>query len=73
VVKKEAEKVLKCKDLTTQTKCMWNVNIEVIPVIAGANGKISKALRKRLSNIQGEHKIKAPQKRAISGTVHILR
>jgi len=25
VIKKEAEKVLECEDLTTETQCMWNL------------------------------------------------
>jgi len=25
VIKKEAEKILKCKDLTIEIQCMWNV------------------------------------------------
>jgi hypothetical protein len=28
--KKEAEKILKYKDLTTELQCMWNVKTEVI-------------------------------------------
>ena len=33
VIKKEAEKILKYKDLTTEIQHMWNVKIKVIPVI----------------------------------------
>jgi hypothetical protein len=40
VIKKEAEKILKYKDLTTG---MWNVKIEVTAVIIGATGAISKS------------------------------
>jgi len=42
VIKKEAEKILKYKDLTIEIQCMWNVKTEVIPVIIGATGTISK-------------------------------
>ena len=41
VIKKEAKKILKYKDLTTEIQCMWNVITRVIPVIIGANGTIS--------------------------------
>ena len=41
VIKKEAEKILKYKDLTTEIQCMWNVKTKVIPVIIGATGTIS--------------------------------
>jgi len=73
VIKKEAEKILKCKDLTIETQRMWNVETKVIPVIAGANGTTSKSFRKYVSNITGKHEVKELKKRAILGTAHILR
>jgi hypothetical protein len=33
VIQKEAEKILKYKDLTIDIKPMWNVKIRVIPII----------------------------------------
>jgi hypothetical protein len=42
VIKKEAEKILKYKDLTTEILPMWNVKTKVIPVIISATGTISK-------------------------------
>ena len=42
VIKKEAEKILKYKDLTIEIQRMWNVKTTVIPVIIGATGTISK-------------------------------
>jgi hypothetical protein len=41
VIKKEAEKILICKDLTIEIQRMWNVKTKVIPVIIGATGTIS--------------------------------
>jgi hypothetical protein len=35
VIKKEAEKILKYKDLTTEIQRIWNVKTRVIPVIIG--------------------------------------
>jgi hypothetical protein len=74
VIKKEAEKILKYKDLTIEIQRMWNVKTTVIPVIIGATGTtISKSFRKYMSNIPGNHKVKELQKTAILGTAHILR
>ena len=46
VIKKEVEKILKYKDLTTEIQCMWNVKTKEIPVKIGATGTISKSFRK---------------------------
>jgi len=73
VIEKEAEKILKCKDLTIEIQRMWNVKTKVIPVIIGATGTISKSFRKYLRNIPGKHEVKELQKIAILGTAHILR
>jgi len=73
VIKEEAEKTLKYKDLTIEIQCMWNVKAKVIPVITGATGTISKSFRKYVSNIPGKHEVKKLQKAAILGTAHILR
>ena len=45
VTEKEAEKILKYKDLTIGTQHMWNAKTKVIPVIMGATGTISKSFR----------------------------
>jgi hypothetical protein len=72
VTKKEAEKILKYKDLIIEIQRMWNVKAKVTPVIIGATGTISKSFRKYLSSIPGKH-IKELQKTLILGTAHILR
>jgi len=73
VFKKEAEKILKYKDLTIEIQRMWNVKTKVILAIIGATGTISKSFRKYVSNIPGKHEIKELQKTAILDTAHILR
>jgi hypothetical protein len=73
VIKKEAEKILKYKDLTIKIQRMRNVKTKVIPVTIGATGTISKSCRKYVSNIPGKHEVKELQKTAILGTAHILR
>jgi hypothetical protein len=42
VIKKEAEEILKYKDLTIEIQHMRNVKTKVIPVIIDATGTISK-------------------------------
>jgi len=73
VIKKEAEKILKYKDLTIEIQRMWNVKTWVIPVIIGATGAISKSFRKYVSNIPGKHEVKELQKTVVLGNAHILR
>jgi len=73
VIKKEADKILKYKDLTIEIQRMWNVKTKVIPVIVGTTAAISKSFRQYVSNIPGKHKLKELQKTAILGTAQILR
>jgi hypothetical protein len=73
VIKKEVEKIVKYKDLTTEIQRMWNVKTKVITVIIGATGTISKSFRKYVSNIPGKHEVKELQKTAVLRTTHILR
>jgi len=72
VIKKEAEKILKYKDLIIEIQPMWNVKAKIIPVIIGVTGTISASLRQYLNNIPGKHEIKELQKTAILGTAHII-
>ena len=67
VIKKEAEMILKYKDLTIEREHMWNVKTRVISVIIGATGTISKSFRKYVSNIQGNQEVRELQKTAILG------
>ena len=51
MIKKEAEKILNCKDLIIEIQCLWNVKAKLIPVLIRVTGAISKSLRQYLSNI----------------------
>ena len=68
VIKKEAEKVLKYKDLVVEIQ-----RTKVIPVTVGATGTISKSFAKYMRNMHGKHKFKELQKTAILGTAHIIQ
>ena len=50
-IKKEAETILKYKDLTIEIQRMWNVKTKVIPVTIGATVTISKPFIKYVSNV----------------------
>jgi hypothetical protein len=58
VIKKEAEKILKYKDLILEIQRIWKVKATVIPVITWATGTVSKSLRQYQRNIPGKHEIK---------------
>jgi len=73
VIKKEAEKIIKYKDLAIEIQRMWNLKTKVISVIIWATGTVSKSFRKYVSNIPGKHEVKELKKTAILGTAHILR
>jgi len=73
VIKKEAEKILKYKDLTIEIQRTCNVKTKMIPVKIGATRTTSKSFRKYMSNVPGKHEVKELQKTAILGTAHILR
>ena len=71
--KERSLKILKYRDLTIESQCMWNVKTNVIPVIIEATGSISQSFKRYLSNIPGKHEIKELHKTAILSTAHILR
>ena len=52
VIKKEAEKILKYKDMTIEIQLMWKVKTRVIPVIIGATETISKSFIKYIKTYQ---------------------
>jgi hypothetical protein len=67
VIQKEAEWILKYKDLTIEIQRMWNVKTRVIPVIIGATGTISKSFRKYVSTIPENHEVKELRKNCYIG------
>jgi hypothetical protein len=72
MIKKEADTIVKYKDLKTEIQRKWNVKAKEIPIIIGATGTISVSLRQYLSDMLGKHEIKGIQKTAILCTAHKL-
>jgi len=66
-------KKLKYKSLCTEIQRMWNLKCTIIPVTIGANGIVTRRLRKNLEVVPGRHSIDSLQKTAILGTSHIMR
>jgi hypothetical protein len=73
VIKTEAEKMAKYKDITTEIQRMWSVKTNVTPLITGATGTISKSSREYLSSVPAKRDIKELQKTAVLGTANVLR
>jgi len=65
IVQKEKEKKLKHKSLCIEIQRMWNLKCTIIPVITGANGIVTRSLRKNLETVPGKHSIDSLQKTAI--------
>jgi hypothetical protein len=60
--------------------CLRNISVYTLhkgdtedTVIIGATGTVSKAFRKYVSNMPGNHEVKELQKTAILATAHLLR
>jgi fructose-1,6-bisphosphatase/sedoheptulose 1,7-bisphosphatase-like protein len=70
---KEAEKMLKYKNLGIEIQRMWNLKCTIIPLIIGATGIVTKSLRKNLEAIPGKLSIHSLQKTAVTGTSHMIR
>jgi hypothetical protein len=49
VIRKEAENILRYKDLIIEIQCMWKVKAKVMPLITGATGTISVCLTAYMS------------------------
>jgi hypothetical protein len=69
----ETEKILKCKEVTIATPCMWNVKTKVMSVLIGALGTICDSFGEYLINMPRNHEIKELKKTATLRTAHVLQ
>jgi len=67
VIKKEAENILKYKDLTTETQRMCNVKTKVIPSIMWATVTNSKTFRKITQQHTGKVRNKGTAENSYTG------
>jgi len=51
---------------------MWNLKCNIIPIIIGGTGIVTRGLRKNLEAVPGKHSIYSLQKTAILATSHII-
>ena len=70
---KEQEKIEKYQDLRRELKKIWNMKVNITPIVIGAMGAIPKKLRKRLEQLGIKTRLVELQKNAILYTARILR
>jgi hypothetical protein len=73
VLQKEAEKKLEYNSLCIEIQRMWNTKRVIIPVISGANGIVTKGLRKKYRSDTRKTFSRFITKTAVLGTSHIIR
>ena len=74
IVKKEAEKITKYRDLEIEIQKCWNLKkIRTIPVVIGALGSVTLGMYGYLENISKNLNFDVIQRTAIMGSAHILR
>ena len=73
VGKKEVEKISKYGPLLVETERMWGVKTEVIPVVVGGLGAVSKNLGDNLAKIPGSPDLYMCQKICLLGSKRILQ
>ena len=69
-VARNVTKILTYKEFTIETRRMWNVITELIPVKKTSNGPISKSFRKYLNNIPRKHDNQGTTQNSHKGAMH---
>ena len=74
VVKKEAEKIVKYRDLEIEVQKCWNLKeVSTIPVVIGALGTVCNGLANYIHTISPRIEHRIMKKNALLGTARILR
>ena len=73
VARKEQEKIEKYKDLAAEVARMHKVSVEVVPIVVGSLGVVTKDLTRWLKKIGVDDDVGGLQTSAVIGTAAILR
>ena len=73
IEEKEKEKIEKYQDLIKELQKIWNVGVNIIPLVAGSVGVILKQFRNRLKKTSIAVEIGQVQKTVLLGKARILR
>ena len=73
VLLKEQEKRDKYQDLRIEVRRLWNMPVEIVPIIIGALGTIPKSLKRNLGEVGADVAPGLLQKSVLLETAHIIR
>ena len=74
IIKKEAEKITKYRDLEIEVQKCWNLKeIRTIPIVIGALGTVSEGIGGYIEKVSPRINFDVIQKTALLGSAHILR
>ena len=74
VIRKEAEKITKYRDLEIEIQKCWNLRkIRTVPIVVGALGTVSEGILQYINLLSPNIEFNTVQKTALLGTAHILR
>ena len=74
IVKKEAEKISKYRDLEIELKKCWELKrVQTIPIVVGALGSVTESIGTYLEKVSKNISFNIIQRTALLGTAHILR
>ena len=74
VLRKEAEKITKYRDLEIEIQKCWNLRkIKTIPIIVGALGTVCEGILEYIHLLSPNAEFRTIQKTALLGTAHIIR
>ena len=73
VEEKEREKMDKYQDLRLELRRLWEMPVEVVPIIIGALGTIPKNLKRNLEKLEAKVAPGLMQKSVVLETAHIVR